>query len=144
MKTVKRSNNILEALSLQTPCNLNPRSVCNKIIEFHEFVKSEEIDILFMSEFWERERKTLTEIINLEDHQEISNVFQRQGQGGRPALIINRKMFDVKNLTNTLVPLKWGVEAVWAILTPKNVNQASKIKRIACASIQNQVQNTTF
>ena len=33
------------------------------------------------------------------------------------------------------MPVKWGVEAVWAILTPKDVNQTSKIKRIACASI---------
>ena len=33
------------------------------------------------------------------------------------------------------MPVKWGVEAVWVILTPKDVNQTSKIKRIVCASI---------
>ena len=38
-------------------------------------------------------------------------------------------------MTNTLVPVKWGVEAVWAILTPKQTSQSSKIKRIACAAI---------
>ena len=68
-KTIKRSNTIVEALSLPTLCNLNPRSVYNKINEIHEFARSEEIDILFMSEYWERESKTLNEIINLEDHQ---------------------------------------------------------------------------
>ena len=46
----KISNKIVEALSLPTICNMNPRSVYNKIKEFHEFVKSEEIDIIFMSE----------------------------------------------------------------------------------------------
>ena len=129
LKKIKRSNTIVEALSLPTFCNLNPRSVYNKVSEFHEFVKSEDIDILFMSESWERESKTLKEIISLEDYEIISNVYQRKGQGGRPALIVNKKKFEIRNLTNTLVPVKWGVEAVWAILTPKHVNQTSKIKK---------------
>ena len=34
-----------------------------------------------------------------------------------------------------MVPVKLGVEVVWAIFTPKNVNQSSKIKQIACAPI---------
>ena len=55
--------------------------------------------------------------------------------GGRPALIVNKNKFEVKTLTNTLIPVKWGVEAVWALLTPKNVNQTSKIQKIVCASI---------
>ena len=135
LKTIKRSNTIVEALSLPTLCNLNPRSVYNKVAEFHEFVKSEDIDIVFMSESWERESKTLAEIINLEAHEVLSNVYQRKGKGGRPALIVNKKKFDIRNLTNTLVPVKWGVEAVWAILTPKQISQSSKIKRIACAAI---------
>ena len=72
-----------------------------------------------MSESWEREEKTLSEIIKLDDHQIISNVYQRKGMGGRPALIVNKKKFEVQNLTNTLLNIKWGVEAVWCLLTPK-------------------------
>ena len=135
MKTIKRSNNIVEALSLPTICNMNPRSVYNKVKEFHEFVASEEIDILFMSESWEREDKTLKDIINLENHTVVSNVYQRKGQGGRPALIVDCKKYDIRDLTNTVIPVKWGVEVVWALLTPKNVTQSSKIKKIACAAI---------
>ena len=114
---------------------MNPRSVYNKIKEFHEFVRNEDIDVIFMSESWERENKTLGEIVNLEDHEVISNVHQREGKGGRPALIVNKKKYDVKTLTNTLVPVKWGVEAVWALLTPKNVSQTSKIQKIVCAAV---------
>ena len=122
-------------MSLPSICNLNPRSVYNKVEEFHEFVRSEDIDIVFMSESWERENKVLEEIISLDDHEVFSNVYQRKGKGGCPALIVNKNKFEIRNLTNTLVPVKWGVEAVWVILTPRHINQSSKIKRIACASV---------
>ena len=135
IKTIKRSNNLIEALSLPSLCNMNPRSLYNKIDEFHEFVQNEDIDALFMSESWERESKTLSEIINLEDYQVVSNVHQRKGQGGTPALVVNTRKYEVTNLTNTLFPIKWGVEAVWAILTPKNMSISRKVKRLACAAI---------
>ena len=47
-----------------------------------------------MSESWEREELKLNQIINLEDHIVISNVSQRSGKGGRPALIVNAKKYD--------------------------------------------------
>ena len=103
--------------------------------EFHTFVDEEEIDLVFMSESWEREDLTLKEIINLEDHEIISNVFQRKGKGGRPAIIVNNKKFVVQNLTNTLLNIKWGVEVVWCLLTPNNVTPNSNIQKIACASV---------
>ena len=114
---------------------MNPRSVYNKINEFHTFVKEEEIDLLFMSESWERDYLTLDQIIKLEDHVVISNVSQRKGKGGRPAIIANSKKFEVQNVTNTLIQIPWGVEAVWCVLTPKNVSQDSKIQKIACCSL---------
>ena len=39
VKVIKRSNKLIQALDLPTICNLNPRSVYNKIDEFHNFVK---------------------------------------------------------------------------------------------------------
>ena len=107
----------------------------NKVNEFHTFVEEEEVDLVFMSESWEREELTLEDIINLEDHTIISNVHQRRGKGGRPAIIVNEKKFIVENITNKLIQIKWGVEAVWCLLTPKNVTNDSKIKKIACAAI---------
>ena len=81
----------MEALELPTVLNLNPRSVYNKVDEFHTLVEELQVDCLFMSESWERENLTLDKIINLENYQVISNVHQRSGIGGRPALIINEK-----------------------------------------------------
>ena len=114
---------------------MNPRSVYNKIDEFHEFVTEEEVDVIFLSESWERENLTLDQIIKLEDHEVISNVNQRIGAGGRPAIIANKKKFDVQNVTNNLIQIPWGVEAVWSILTPKNVTHDSKIRKIACCAL---------
>ena len=135
LKIVKRNTKEMQALSLPTICNLNPRSVYNKADEFHAFVEQEEVDLLLMSESWEREYLTLDEIINLEDHTIISNVSQRKGMGGRPAIFANNKKFEVQNVTNTLVQVPWGVEAVWCVLTPKNVTNDSLIQKIACCAV---------
>ena len=135
MKNTNNNNKLIQALELPVIANINPRSVYNKIDEFHAFVEQEEVDVLFMSESWERENKTLDQIIHLENHLVISNVHQRVGKGGRPALFVNKDKFQVQNITNTLINVKWGVEAVWCLLTPKNVNNDSKIKKIACAAI---------
>ena len=134
-KRVKRSNKVLEALDLPSVLNLNPRSVYNKVDEFHSLVQELQVDLLFMSESWERENKTLDKIIKLDNYQVISNVHQRSGKGGRPALIINDSKYHVENLTNTLISIPWGVEITWALLTPKQVTPRSIIKKIAVASI---------
>ena len=135
MTNVKRNERVCQALNLPVLVNMNPRSVYNKIEEFHTFVEEEEVDLVMMSESWEREQLTLKEIILLEDHEVISNVHQRTGKGGRPAIIVNKEKYIVQNLTNTFIQIKWGVEAVWCLLTPKNVTQDSKIQKIACAAI---------
>ena len=132
---MKRSNNVFQALNLPAVLNLNPRSIYNKINEFVTFVDEEEIDLVCMSESWEREHITLKEVIKIEDFEVISNVFQRKGKGGRPAIIVNSKKYHVENLTQSVVSIPWGVEVVWAVLTPKNVSNASKIQKIVIGSI---------
>ena len=88
-----------------------------------------------MSESWERENKPLDEVIKIDDFQVISNVHQRKGNGGRPAIIVNSKKYHVENLTQTVVSIPWEVEVVWAVITPKNVNNSSKIQKIVIGSI---------
>ena len=86
MKTkVKRSNKVLEAIELPIVLNVNPRSVYNKVEEFHTLVKELEVDLVMMSESWERETLTLDEMIELEGYIVISNVHQRKCIGSRPA-----------------------------------------------------------
>ena len=132
---IKRSNKLIQALNLPTVMNVNPRSVYNKVNEFHAFVEEEEIDCVFMSESWERPNQPLEEIIHLPNHIVISNPHQRKGVGGRPALMINTTKYYVKNLTQNLVKIPWGVEATWAIITPKSITSDSIIKRIAVCSV---------
>ena len=135
LKVIKRSNKTIHALNLPVIANINPISVYNKIKEFETFVEQEEVDIVFMSESWECECKTLQEVIKLENHTILSNVFQRKGKAGRPAIIVNTNNFLDQNLTNTLLNIKWGVEVVWCLLTPKDATSKSKIQKIACASV---------
>ena len=52
---IKKSSKVYKALSLPTLCNMNPRSVYNKLDEFHTFVKEEHLDCIFMSESWEHD-----------------------------------------------------------------------------------------
>ena len=135
IKVLKRSDKQVQAFNLPTLCNINPRSIYNKIDEFHTFVEQEDLDVIFISESWEREYLPLQQIIKLEDHTVISNVSQRLGVGGRPALVVNHKKYQVQNITNTLIQIPWGVEAVWCVLTPLNVSHDSKIQKIACCAI---------
>ena len=104
VKVISKSNKFMQALSLPTICNMNPRSVYNKVEEFHTFVEEEVVDLLLMSESWERDNLTLDQIIRLENHTIISNVSQRTGKGGRPAIFVNNKKYEVQNITNTLRP----------------------------------------
>jgi hypothetical protein len=85
---VKRSNKLVQAFDLPKVLNLNPRSIYNKINEFVTFVDEEEIDLVCMSESWERENLTLDKVIKMDDFKVLSNVHQRKGKGGRPAIIV--------------------------------------------------------
>ena len=100
----------------------------NKIDELKTFIEEEAIDCAFISESHDRENKKLEENLQLDDHVIISNIYQRHGKGGGPALIVNKQKFNVQNLTNTLVDIPRGVEATWALLTPKNVSNDSIVK----------------
>ena len=129
------TNKISEALMLPTCMNLNPRSVYNKLKELVTFIKEEQVHCVFISESWERPEFDLSQLINIEDYTVISNPAQRQGKGGRPALVINTKYYNVRNLTNSLIPIPWGCEAVWALISPKNATSLSKIQYIAVCSL---------
>ena len=132
---IKRCNKLIQALKLPKVLNVNPRSIYNKKNQLETFIKEESVDLICMSETFEREENTLEKLINIDNYEVISNIYQRAGKGGRPAVIVNRKMFKVENLTNTQVSIPWGVEVVWVALTPLNVNNASKIQKVIVASI---------
>ena len=133
--TIKRSNKVVEALNLPKIININPRSAMNKLDELETFIKEESIDCAFISESHDRENKKLEENIKLEDYEVISNIHQRIGKGGRPALIVNKKHYEVQNLTNTVIDIPWGVEVVWGLMTPKNVSNDCVVQKIVVGCI---------
>ena len=71
-----------------------------------------------------------------EEYQIISNPHARSSdkQGGRPAIIIKKQNYNVKNLTNTVINIPWKVEATWASITPMHLRQNSIIKKIILCS----------
>ena len=117
----------MQALQLPICANINPRSLYNCV--------EEDIDVAFVSETWEREVKPLQELINLTNHTVISNVYQRKGVGGRPALVINHEKYSISTQIDSLVPLPWGVEASTAIIAPKTFKSDCSVKRIILVSI---------
>ena len=138
VKTVQRSKRAVQALELPSCMNMNPRSVYNKPEELTAMIFEEEVDCIFLSETWERPEFTLQQLLpDLEEEfQFITNPHARpQGrQGGRPAILIRKDKYRIKNLTNTIINIPWGVEATWASITPKNVTQDSIIKKIILCS----------
>ena len=113
--------------------NINPRSLNNKIESFKTYLLEENVDLAFISESHERLDKPLTENLQMTNFEIISNVNQRRGKGGRPAIIVNRLKFQVQNITNTLINIPWGVKAVWALLTPIEVKNDRKYNELLCA-----------
>ena len=86
-----------------------------------------------MSETWERIDFPLENLMKIEGYKVLSNPYQRTGRGGRPALIVNDQKYTIRNITNSVVTIPWGVEAFWTLLTPKQNNGNSFIKKIvAC------------
>ena len=118
------------------PIRIKPDAVTTMAVGHGGLLSSkEDVGLICMSESWERENLTLEKVITIDDYKVISNVHKRKGKGGRPAIIVNSKTFIVENITQTIVSIPWEVEAVWAVLTPKNVTSSSKIQKIAVGSI---------
>ena len=137
LTVIKLPRNIVQALNLPKVMNLNLRSAMNKTEEITTFIIEEEIDLAIISESHDRENKRLEDHIHISTHTVISNHYQRptKEKGGQPALIVDKDKYHVDNLTNTCISIPWGVEATWALLTPKNVTKDSIVKKIAVCAL---------
>ena len=93
-----------------------------------------DVDICFMFESWDREKLGLDKFIKMDNYQIIENVVQRTGKGGKPALIIKKDKYYIKELCPNVITVPPTVETTWAMLTPK-VQENSEVKCIAVASV---------
>ena len=98
-----RSKKVTTAAQMPVIVNLNPRSVYNKKEEFKTMMEQLDVDICFMSESWDREKNGLEKVIRMDDHQIVKNVVQRQGKGGKPALIIKKDKYFIKELRPSVI-----------------------------------------
>ena len=128
------SKKVFTASQLPIVVNLNPRSVYNKKEEFKTMMKQLDVDICCMSESWDRKNNGLEKAIQMDGYQIIKNVLQRPGKGGKPALIIKKEKYFIKELCPNVLTVPPTVEASWALLTPK-VQVNTEVKYIAVASI---------
>ena len=122
-------------MALPKCANINPRSLYNCINEFQTYIEEEDIDVAFVSETWEREKKPLPDLITLNNYTVISNVFQRKSVGGRPALVINHEKFTITTPVESYVSLPWGVEATSALIVPRCAIRDSSVRSILLVSI---------
>ena len=123
-------NNNQKSSSLPLCMMLNARSVYNKVDHFKDLYQLGP-DIILVSETWEKRRKQLNDIIRTHQFKTIS--YHRGGNrvGGGCAIVFNEVKFKVENLN---IDTEYGVESVWALLTPRVNTARSKIKRIAVGS----------
>ena len=76
--------------------NINHRRLNNKINAFKNYIEEEEeVDLAIISESHEQVDKQLVDNLQMDNFQVISNVHQRRGKGGRPALVVNSEKFQI-------------------------------------------------
>ena len=134
-KTVRRNNLFLQAIELPTVMNLNPRSIYNKSEEFPLLLDQYNVDVAVISESWQRDDLSLSQLLQLDDYQIFSNVKERDFKGGKPAILVKSEKYNVKPLCPEVITVPVGVEAVWALITPKSRNPRNLIKYIAVCAI---------
>ena len=143
-KTLKRNNAFLQGLELPVVLNINPRSLYNKADDMRLLLEQYSGDTIFISESWSRENLPLDNLLQLDKFKIITNVKQRNFQGGKPALIINEEKYHIKELCPEPITVPIGVEAVWALITPKQKNHQTPVKYIAlCALYYRGPKSTT-
>ena len=67
--TIRRSNKLIQALNLPKVLVLNPRSVYNKLLQLKTFIVEHDIDVICLSESWEREDLPLDKVLHIENHE---------------------------------------------------------------------------
>ena len=109
---------------------LNARSFYNKADHFKDLYQLGP-DFILGSKTWERSTKPLADIIGTDQYKIIS--YHRPGNraGGVCAIVYNTHRFIVDRLDLEPVP---GVEAVWALFSPRQSDNKSTVKRIAVGS----------
>ena len=122
----------------------NPRSAWNKVINIRTFLQQIGPDIMILSEHWGRkkpfEKALAAEHFKVLESSRGVTAVPTRGRNGIPgasvtgggvAIVYNEENFKVEDPG---VNIPEGVEAVWALLTPKS-NEIDQVKRILVGGI---------
>ena len=139
LRTIHRSNKLIQAADLPIVITLNPRSLYNKKSNFRTLIEQTDAGICFVSETWERSHKEnaplISEILDIDGYKWVQNVMERNVKGGKPAMLIKEENYFITNLCPEIVTVPVGVEAAWALLTKKSRSSSSNVKHIVVASL---------
>jgi hypothetical protein len=122
----------------------NPRSAWNKLNSIRTFLRQVCPDVLVLSEHWGR-KKAFQEALSMEHYKVIESSravrgIPSKGRNGNPtvtvtgggvALVYTEENFHVESAE---IEPPEGIEAVWAILTPKN-NEVENVKKILVGGV---------
>ena len=123
LKTIRRDNQAVQALSLPKVSNYNMRSLIPKIGNFANDMHERAVDIAFLTEVWEKSENKkhqfrLEELLEIEGVHYISTPRPGPKRGGGAAIAVRLDRFTVSKL-NVSVPT--GLEVVWDILKQKEI-----------------------
>ena len=113
---------------------MNCRSVCNKISNLREIVRTIGPSVTILSETWERNKQRLGDLLKSSQHGIVSYYRKNRAPGGGCAIIYDKNRFRAED-PGVIVPE--NIEAVWTVLTPLAAYQRNElsVKRILVGSI---------
>ena len=148
--TVDQSVQVAAPVSLPLTMVANFRSCYNKVKNLKQTLYTLGLDLLVATETWERPHQVLESLLSSPNYSVLSYCRGREqpairtkgrltGEkypgniGGGAAIFYNRNTFEV---TDSEIGVPAGVEAVWAVFSPKRLDsQFQMVKRICVASI---------
>ena len=113
--TIRRDNNILQAITLPRISSYNMRSIWSKSVSLAQDMWDRCTDISFLSEIWEvsenkRHQYKIEELYELKGFKYISTPRLGNRRGGGAAIVVNTARFSVSKLN---IQQPSGLEIVW-------------------------------
>ena len=103
--------------------------------EFQLLLDQYHVAVVCMSASWERNILSLGQILKLDNYQILSNPKQRDFKGGKPDILLKTDKLNMKPLCPEPITVPVGVEAVWALISPKTINSRDRIRNVAVCSL---------
>jgi hypothetical protein len=143
-KTIKRSNNLVDALSAPRSTLYNVRSAWAKWSNIAEDMEMRETDVCFLTEVWEKQenkkhQKAVESMLEMKGIKYVSTPRPGVRRGGWTAIARRVQLFHLTKL-NILIPSP--LEACFGLLEPKI--PTGKVHRFICCSFYSPPKSKYF